>query len=674
MDSWYTKHPWLHYCPARQSALCFQCARAYESGSGRGDQESAFTHVGVKNWRKALGKFRDHEKSKAHLSLISAADTGCRPIESVIKSASRSAQESARKNLRTLITTVQFLARQGLALRGHDGSEGNFKELLRLRSGDCPELAEWLKRKENFTHQDIQNELLRLISHDVLRGVVAEVNAGSEAKYFAVIVDGTQDVSRVEQESLCVRFVDDDFHVHEEFLGFFECASSTGNDLAQMVQDALCRLNLPIANLRGMAFDGAANMSGRERGAQAILRRTQPAALFVHCGAHCANLVAKDSCEASSLVRAALACVNELGTMFSQSGKFRQKFTEICSDAGAASQKLRPLCPTRWAVRLAAVDSTISHYKEILATLEELGAGASHLSARAAGLHAQLIKGSTLVALQMVRSVLAPLDRLCRAVQSPTFTVSALLEGVKTTVELLKAQRESADSAVKEFLTQASHFSCDEPEPPRKRHKPVRFLDEAEDDPEDQSGATQSVDKYLCNEYRMVLDAACDQLQARFDQDGTREQERMERLLLSAPDVQTVETLLENSPWAADLSPADLAPQLQVLYRGKKPQNLAGAVEIAASMERAAQLMVPDTMRLLRLLLTLPASSATSERSFSALRRLKTWLRATMTQARLNAVAVCHVHRERVAQVDVDRVAAAFVQLNPHRERIFGSV
>ena len=132
-------------------------------------------------------------------------------------------------------------------------------------------------------------------------------------------------------------------------------------------------------------------------------------------------------------------------------------------------------------------------------------------------------------------------------------------------------------------MTQAAQFSCDEPEPPRKRRKPVRFRDEAEEDPEDQSVVTQSVDKYLCDEYQMVLDAACDQLQARFDQDGTREQERMERLLLLASDVQTVKTLLENSPWAADLSPADLAPQLQVLYRGKKPQNLADAVEIAAS-------------------------------------------------------------------------------------------
>ena len=55
------------------------------------------------------------------------------------------------------------------------------------------------------------------------------------------------------------------------------------------------------------------------------------------------------------------------------------------------------------------------------------------------------------------------------------------------------------------------------------------------------------MDKYLCDEYRMVLDAACDQLQGRFDQDGTGEHERMKRLLLPDPDVQTVKTLLENS-------------------------------------------------------------------------------------------------------------------------------
>jgi len=43
---------------------------------------------------------------------------------------------------------------------------------------------------------------------------------------------------------------------------------------------------------------------------------------------------------------------------------------------------------------------------------------------------------------------------------------------------------------------------------------------------------------------------------------------------------------------------------------------------------------------LIELLLVVPASSATAERSFSALRRLKTYLRATMWHERLNHVAL----------------------------------
>eukprot|EP00091_Calanus_sinicus_P010672 TRINITY_DN24646_c0_g1_i1.p1 TRINITY_DN24646_c0_g1~~TRINITY_DN24646_c0_g1_i1.p1 ORF type:complete len:112 (-),score=17.19 TRINITY_DN24646_c0_g1_i1:4-339(-) len=45
---------------------------------------------------------------------------------------------------------------------------------------------------------------------------------------------------------------------------------------------------------------------------------------------------------------------------------------------------------------------------------------------------------------------------------------------------------------------------------------------------------------------------------------------------------------------------------------------------------------VPDYMflvkKLLQILATLPVSNATSERNFSALKRIKTWLRATMEQ------------------------------------------
>jgi hypothetical protein len=52
----------------------------------------------------------------------------------------------------------------------------------------------------------------------------------------------------------------------------------------------------------------------------------------------------------------------------------------------------------------------------------------------------------------------------------------------------------------------------------------------------------------------------------------------------------------------------------------------------------------------LLILYTMPASTATTERLFSALRRLKTYLRTTMLQDRLTSLAVLHVHRD----IDID--------------------
>ena len=63
----------------------------------------------------------------------------------------------------------------GRSLTGHVESFGNFSQLLELRASDCPELERWLKRKESFTSHEAQNEILELLSHEVIRDITAEV-------------------------------------------------------------------------------------------------------------------------------------------------------------------------------------------------------------------------------------------------------------------------------------------------------------------------------------------------------------------------------------------------------------------------------------------------------------------------------------------------------------------
>ena len=76
---------------------------------------------------------------------------------------------------------------------------------------------------------------------------------------------------------------------------------------------------------------------------------------------------------------------------------------------------------------------------------------------------------------------------------------------------------------------------------------------------------------------------------------------------------------------------------------------------------------------ILQLLLVLPATNATSERSYSALRRVKTYLRSTMTQERLNNLMVLHVHKDEVDRLELERVAHEFVSGREGRLRMFGS-
>ena len=66
--------------------------------------------------------------------------------------------------------------------------------------------------------------------------------------------------------------------------------------------------------------------------------------------------------------------------------------------------------------------------------------------------------------------------------------------------------------------------------------------------------------------------------------------------------------------------------------------------------------LCPTIARLRQLLATWPVTTCSCERSISALRRLKTYLRSTMQQERLLSLAVLHVHGYNVGPIDKDEV------------------
>ena len=78
-------------------------------------------------------------------------------------------------------------------------------------------------------------------------------------------------------------------------------------------------------------------------------------------------------------------------------------------------------------------------------------------------------------------------------------------------------------------------------------------------------------------------------------------------------------------------------------------------------------------MTLVELILVMPATNATCEQSFSTLRRIKSYLRTTMTQLRLNNLMILNVHKEALDGMNLEEVGDEFISHSEHRCRIFGS-
>ena len=75
------------------------------------------------------------------------------------------------------------------------------------------------------------------------------------------------------------------------------------------------------------------------------------------------------------------------------------------------------------------------------------------------------------------------------------------------------------------------------------------------------------------------------------------------------------------------------------------------------SLSCAQRVLLSQVSHLLQMLIIMPATNATSERSFSAFRRVKNYLRTTMLQEELNNLLVLHVHKDCTDLLDFTSIA-----------------
>ena len=202
------------------------------------------------------------------------------------------------------------------------------------------------KRNATYMSPQSQNQLLSCVGDVMKSAVVQEVKT---AGLFSLLADETTDVSGKEQLSVCLRYVLPDSSVRERLLLFEEAPDLTGEGLASQLIKILQRHNIDMTKMVGQGYDGAAAMSGRDKGVQQYISSEVPTASYSHCMSHALNLCLIKATEVKEL-QAAVAGMKSTTNFFSDSNKrllkLQASITEKCPESSRTRLKKR--CETRW--------------------------------------------------------------------------------------------------------------------------------------------------------------------------------------------------------------------------------------------------------------------------------------------------------------------------------------
>ncbi|KAK5860409.1 hypothetical protein PBY51_021888 [Eleginops maclovinus] len=416
-------------------------------------------------------------------------------------------------------------------------------------------------------------------------------------------------------------------------------------------------------------------MSGCFSGVQARLKELCPLSMYVHCNNHALDLVLQEvACEVG-LVADTLNFVRGVAGVIRESSKRKQLYESLFSSCDEVAVNILGLCPTRWCVRATAIRRICSSYNTLLATLtllkdDKTTRGDSR--AKIVGLWKQARKGRTLFGLLCCQALFEPCEAVARKLQSSTMSALGTLECANVLKNSIAALRDDPN-VVQMFQKVEEHSSRMDLKMPETRESrtPARFRQTAEPEALTRSAPTASWKR----EFYEAVDLVSGELQRRFDQETLTLAGKRERAVIAAAQGETVDLDSLQLPMELDNCRLDL--QLKMLNTVTKESRCTTVKDVAArlcNLHPQTRALFSEVEKVIQLCLALPISVASSERSFSTLRRLKTWLRSTMTQKRLTHLSLMNVHKDIMDDVDMNALMRDFISMTPERQSVFGVV
>ncbi|XP_024634768.1 zinc finger MYM-type protein 1-like [Medicago truncatula] len=710
--SWFSLFSsWLEYSPSEDAAYCLQCYLFSNKPSGRPGSE-VFISTGFRSWRKVRNgencSFLKHigkDPRSPHNNAMKACQDFLNQdghLRNVIEVQSSSQILNNRLCLKTSIDTVRWLTIQACAFRGHregnkSRNQGNFLELLKLLASYNDEVAKVVLKnaleKCKYTSHQIQKEILQILSSRVRKHIREEIGDSK----FCIVVDEACDESKKEQMALVLRFVDKAGLIQERFFDVARVNDTASLTLKEAVCGILSRHNLDVSNIRGQGYDGASNMRGEWNGLQALFMKDCPYAYYVHCFAHRLQLAlvtaSREVASIHKFFEKLTFVVNVVGSSTKRHDELQAaqakeienllETGEIVTGKGKNQVgTVKRAGDTRWGSHFNSICSLISMYEATCTVLKIIAKDAKKFAQRADAdsSYNHLKSFDFIFILHLMKEIMGTTDLLCQALQKQSQDVVNAVILVRSTKALIQDLRENGWDKL--FANVVSFCEKHDIEVPDLNdcHSTTRFgrsrLEENQ----------VRIEHYFRVEiFFTTIDKQLQELNSIFSEQA------MDLLTLScalspedgykAFDINTICTLVEK------YYPMDFSDQEKInlpfhlkhfLFEARESSTLKNlstiqelcsclAAAIPANGQPKKHLLLD---RLLRLVMTLPVSTATTERSFSAMKIIKSKLRNKMEHGFLANSMSVYIERDISECISYESIIDDFKSLRKRKVRL----
>ncbi|XP_037433316.1 zinc finger MYM-type protein 1-like [Triticum dicoccoides] len=645
----------------------------------------------LSNGEYMTNRLKDHERSVDHVSSMTKwyeLRSRLEKHQTIDKAAQRQLEKEKdhwRKVLFRIVCIVKFLAKHNLAFRGTNGklyedSNGNFLGLVEMLAEFDPVIQEHVRRITNeethahYLDHKIQNELLHLLASSIRSEIIKKIKS---SKYFSAILDCTPDASHQEQMSLIIRYVDSSSSqvcIEESFLGFLDVNDTTGQGLFDVLEKELKLLDLDINDVRGQGYDNGSNMKETHQGVQRKLLDVNPRAFYSACGCHSLNLTLCDMAKTCGRAKDFFGIIQRIYTIFSNSTKKWHILKENVSGL-----TLKSVSATRWESRVESVKAIrfqCSDIREALLQVSETDSDPKASSEDLGLANNELGEYEFIMAIVIWYEVLFAVNLVRKNLQTKDMLIDVANEKVKGLISFFEGYRETGFLEALEIAKEIA-LEMDIGATFRKRRE-IKRKKQYDENPNDTNSATLSAEEsFRINYFTPIVDQAISSLTRRFEQyQGyqkifgflfTSETLRSsDKDSLKSSCVNLEAALMKDKQ--SDIDANDLFVELKFLQNFMPKENI-GPVEILNFLKRHD--CFPNASIAYRVLLTIPVTVASAERSFSMLKLLKSYMRTTMTQQRLNDLATIALESEVLEKIDYEDIIEDFISKNTKRMKFF---